>query len=253
MGKLTWCLIFICLCFLPVQGNVLAETMYVTDQLYLSVRSEPEEGQPSVGVIHSDTRVEVVETLEEWARVILDDGRTGWVMKKYLVKDLPKSAFLEELRSEIKNKSLTIDDLERQTMDMSLKIEELEGQIQDKSRLIEKLEEQVKNRPPPIEASEEQIQDMSLVIEKLEKENVSLKEEISGLMSSRAREAAMKREIEDLRNRMTQQSENPAGGTTRTSLTKRKETYLIGIGALLGGFIIGYLMKRPNRNRYYLR
>jgi SH3 domain protein len=232
---------------------VLAETMYVTDQLYLSVRSEPEEGQPSVGVIHSDTRVEVVETLEEWARVILDDGRTGWVMKKYLVKDLPKSAFLEELRSEIKNKSLTIDDLERQTMDMSLKIEELEGQIQDKSRLIEKLEEQVKNRPPPIEASEEQIQDMSLVIEKLEKENVSLKEEISGLMSSRAREAAMKREIEDLRNRMTQQSENPAGGTTRTSLTKRKETYLIGIGALLGGFIIGYLMKRPNRNRYYLR
>jgi len=227
--------------------------MYVTDQLYLSVRSEPEEGQPSVGVIHSDTRVEVVETQEEWAKVILDDGRTGWVMKKYLVKDLPKSVLFEELRSEIKNKSFTIDDLERQTMDMSLKIEELEGQIQDKSRLIEKLEEQVKSRPPPIEASEEQIQDMSLVIEKLEKENVSLKKEISGLMSLRAREAAMKREIEDLRNRMTQQSENPAGGTTRTSLTKRKETYLIGIGALLGGFIIGYFMKRPNRNRYYLR
>jgi uncharacterized protein YgiM (DUF1202 family) len=227
--------------------------MYVTDQLYLSVRSEPEEGQPSVGVIHSDTRVEVVETLEGWAKVILNDGRTGWVMKKYLVKDLPKSVLSEELRSEIKNKSLTIDDLERQTMDMSLKVEELEGQIQDKSRLIEELEEQVKSRPPPIEASEEQIQDMSLVIEKLEKENVSLKKEISGLMSLRAREAAMKREIEDLRNRMTQQSENPAGGTTRTSLTKRKETYLIGIGALLGGFIIGYFMKRPNRNRYYLR
>jgi SH3 domain protein len=227
--------------------------MYVTDQLYLSVRSEPEEGQPSVGVIHSDTRVDVVETLQEWAKVILDDGRTGWVMKKYLVKDLPKSVRLEDLRSEIKNKSFTIDDLERQTMDMSIKIEELEGQIQDKSRLIEKLEEQVKSRPPPIEASEEQVQDMSLVIERLEKENVSLEKEISGLMSLRAREAAMKREIEDLRNRMTQQSENPAGGTTRTSLTNRKKTYLIGIGALLGGFIIGYLVKRPNRDRYYLR
>ena len=227
--------------------------MYVTDQLYLSVRSEPEEGQPSVGVIHSDTRVEVVETLEEWAKVILDDGRTGWVMKKYLVKDLPKSVLFEELRSEIKNKSFTIDDLERQTMDMSIKIEELEGQIQDKSRLIEKLEEQVKRGPPPIEASEEQIQDMSLVIERLEKENVSLKKEISGLMSLRAREDAMKREIEDLRNRMTQQSENPAGGTTRTSLTNRKKTYLIGIGGLLGGFIIGYLVKRPNRDRYYLK
>ncbi|MFQ5841631.1 MAG: SH3 domain-containing protein, partial [Thermodesulfobacteriota bacterium] len=84
-------LYLVAICFLWAQGTALAETMYVTDRLHLSLRKSPDTGQPSVGLLPSDTKVEVLETEGKWAKVNLENGRTGWVMKRYLVKDVPKS------------------------------------------------------------------------------------------------------------------------------------------------------------------
>ncbi|NIU38405.1 SH3 domain-containing protein, partial [Candidatus Bathyarchaeota archaeon] len=44
-----------------------------------------------MGLLPSDTRVEVLETEGKWAKVTAENGRTGWVMQRYLVKDVPKS------------------------------------------------------------------------------------------------------------------------------------------------------------------
>ncbi|NIS60349.1 MAG: SH3 domain-containing protein, partial [Proteobacteria bacterium] len=97
--KLYLCLIAVCL--LWAQGNVLAETMYVTDRLHLSLRKGPDTGQPPVGLLPSDTKVEVLETEGNWAQVNLEDGRTGWVIKRYLVKDVPKSLIIEQLKAQL--------------------------------------------------------------------------------------------------------------------------------------------------------
>ena len=85
MKKTGLYLIFGVACFLSLVATGLAETMYVTDRLYLSLRKGPGLGEPSLSVLVSDTKVEVVETERDWARVKLEDGRTGWVMRKFLV------------------------------------------------------------------------------------------------------------------------------------------------------------------------
>lgn len=246
-------LFFVVLCCLWGRGTGLAETMYVTDRLYLSLRNAPDLEQPSLAVVPSNTKVEVLETEDNWARVTLDDGRTGWVLKKYLVRDLPKSLIIEQLQGQIKKDSLTIEDLGRQIKDMSLTIKQLQGQVKSKSLHIEQLEGQIRDKSVVAVQSGGQIENMPLILERLREENASLKKELSDLAALKARETAMKKEIEDLKKKNTQQNGDPRMATENQSLAKRKEVYVIAIVALLVGLTIGYLVRRPDKNRFYLK
>lgn len=92
--------------------NGFAQTMYVTDRLYLSLRSEPDPELPAITLLPSDTEVEVLSTEGQWAQVKLSDGRTGWVMKRFLVEDVPKSVMIEELQQKIATKDVILEKLE---------------------------------------------------------------------------------------------------------------------------------------------
>ena len=177
MKRISLYLILVVVCLLSVQGSGLAETMYVTDRLYLSLRKGPDLGQPSVVVIPSDTKVDVLETEGNWAQVKLEDGKTGWVMKRYLVTEVPKSLIIEQLK--------------------------------------------------------EQIEKKSLIPEGLQQENAALKKEIG----------ALKSEIH--------KKDKSLEVTSKENTLKRlKEIYATGIVALLGGIVIGYLVRRPKKSRY---
>jgi uncharacterized protein YgiM (DUF1202 family) len=178
MKKTGLYLIFGVTCFLFLVATGIAETMYVTDRLYLSLRKGPGLGEPSLGVIVSDTKVEVVETQGDWVRVKLEDGRAGWVIKKFLVADLPKPIIIEQLKEEL-NKKDTIP-------------------------------------------------------EKLNKENASLKEKIQ----------ALENEIMDKTRRLEMAGK-------QSTMKRLKELYATGILALVGGIVIGYLVRRPKKTRRY--
>ena len=133
--KLYLYLVVFCLFF--SQGNGLAETMYVTDRLFLSLRNAPDPGQPSLELLPSDTRVDVLETQGDWAMVMLDDGRTGWVMKRFLVKDLPKSLTIEQLKGQIENKNISLERLRQENASLKEEIENLKNQIIKQKERIE--------------------------------------------------------------------------------------------------------------------
>ncbi len=118
------------------QGNGFAETMYVTDRLYLSLRSGPSTGQPSLGLLRSDTRVEVLETEGKWAKVTAENGRTGWVMQRYLIKDVPKSVVIEQLKAELEESKAVPERLRNENASLKKEIDALKDQIiQQKTRL----------------------------------------------------------------------------------------------------------------------
>jgi SH3 domain protein len=136
MKKMTLFLYLILICLLYGQGNVLAETMYVTDRLQLSLRKSPDTGQPPVGLLPSDTKVEVLETEGKWAHVNLEDGRTGWVMKRYLVKDVPKPLIIEQLKGQIEESKALPERLRNENASLKKEIDDLRNQvIQQKTRL----------------------------------------------------------------------------------------------------------------------
>ena len=247
MKKIELYLFFIVLCFFCGQGNGLAETMYVSDRLYLSLRNAPDLEKPSVAILPSDTKVEVLQTEDNWAEVTLEDGRTGWVMKKFLVRDLPKSLLIEELKGQVENKEIILGRIREENASLKKEIEDLKNKIIHQNKNPQMAI--VKN----IEELKGELENKDLILERLQEENASLKEEISDLSILKAKEAIMKKEIEELKNEIVHQKKKPEMTTEKNSLEKRKIIYGISIGALIVGLIIGYLVRRPKKNRFYLR
>jgi SH3 domain protein len=130
-------------CLLHSQGNGLAETMYVTDRLYLSLRSAPSPEAPRLALLPSDTKLDVLEmegnwaTREgdglkgeaRWARVRLENGRMGWVMKRFLVKNVPKSLIIEQLKGQIEEKNTIAGRLREDIASREKQIAALKTQI----------------------------------------------------------------------------------------------------------------------------
>jgi SH3 domain protein len=249
-----WLLLVVMFFLLWGQASLRADTMYVTDRLYLSLRSTPDSEGPSLAVLCSDNQVEVLETEGDWVRVSVKNGQTGWVMKKYLVKDLPRSLFIEELEGQIKNQSATIEDLRGQMSDMSLTIKGLEEKLESKSLALQELERETRENPVRVETSDVENQDLARIAKNLREENASLRREVSELSVLRERGVAMKREIEGLKKRvLDSQSMAPETSVKTSHLIKKGTLYAVGIVAVLAGFVIGYMAKRPNKNRYYLK
>jgi len=197
MKRMAWVVFFLSLmCGLSVQGIAAAETMYVTDQLYLALRDAPDLELPSVAVLSSDTEVEVLERSNDWARVSLADGRTGWVMEKYLVQDVPKSTRIEALQRKIETQSETMKGLRTQIKEMSLE--------------IEMLTQKAESQPVATEKSSEH-GDTLLLVEKLQEENASLREDVSALEASIEAETAMKRQIEELEKKLAGAADGKPG------------------------------------------
>lgn len=131
-------LYLIVICLIYGQGSGLAETMYVTDRLHLSLRNSPNAGQPALGLLPSDTMVDVIETEGNWAKVKVEGGRTGWVMKKYLVKDLPKSLIIEQLKGQIEESKVIPERLRKENVSLKREIDTLKNQIDQQKTRFEK-------------------------------------------------------------------------------------------------------------------
>jgi len=87
-------------------------------------------------LLQSDTKVEVLETEGKWAKVQLENGRTGWVMKRYLVEDVPKSVIIEQLKGEIEEMKEIPERLRKEDASLRKEIDTLQNQIiQQKTRL----------------------------------------------------------------------------------------------------------------------
>jgi len=126
-GKLCLFLFLVLLFYAERIGH--AETMYVSDRLYLSLRNAPEPGQPARDLLPSDTQVDVLETKGKWARVRLEDGRTGWVWKRYLVRDVPKSLIIKKLKRQIQETEITMEKFRAEIASRDREIEALKTQI----------------------------------------------------------------------------------------------------------------------------
>lgn len=134
-GKL--CLLLMVVCLLFARGIGFTETMYVSDRLYLSLRNAPDPEQPALDLLSSDTKVDVLETQGHWARVRLEDGKTGWVWKRYLVEDVPKSLIIEHLKRQIEDKDVLTERLREEIATLKKEVDTLTSQISQQNERFE--------------------------------------------------------------------------------------------------------------------
>ncbi len=128
---------------------VVADTVYVTDNLRLGLYEAPDTSGRPFRMLESGQAMEVLTRDRNYANVQMPNGTEGWVKSAYLVSDKPAklivaetmaerdalAAELEEMRLAFAAPAETISNLQSETTDLASKLQASES-------LVEELEEQ---------------------------------------------------------------------------------------------------------------
>lgn len=128
---------------------VVADTVYVTDNLRLGLYEAPDTSGRPFRMLESGQGMEVLTRDRNYANVQMPNGREGWVKSAYLVSDKPAklivaetmaerdalAAELEEMRLAFAAPAETISNLQSEATDLASKLQASES-------LVEELEEQ---------------------------------------------------------------------------------------------------------------
>ena len=196
-------------------GSVLAEKMYVTDQLKLTVRTDPTRNSTVVAVLGSGSQVEVVAFNEEWSRVQLSDDKEGWVLKRYLTNRETDGRKLKRLQS--LHKTLTLQNAELLKENKVLK-KDLAQQKGDLEQTAQKLQ--------TIDGAYNSLKSESSNYLKLK---AAHEKNVKQLKAQSETVATLKSEVDKLESRQT------------------IRWFLTGAGVLVLGFVIGFSTRRQRR------
>lgn len=129
------------LCLLAPAPRALAETMYVVDELIITIRQSQSISGSVVGRAKSLDRVEVLESDENWAKVKTEDGATGWVQKRYLTTEEPEALRLKGVKEENLRLTETVQGLEQENQRLKSLSEDLEKKLANEKAVLTKLED----------------------------------------------------------------------------------------------------------------
>ncbi|MDB4442644.1 TIGR04211 family SH3 domain-containing protein [bacterium] len=200
------------MCF---SANGLAESMYVTDLLKLTLRSGPSTEHKILSVVESGYQVEILEPGEDWSLVRIADGKEGYVLTRYLVPEPTHNLRLEKLQT--KHKAI----------------------VQQAATLLEentRFRNESKKLKATSDRNEKALKKLHTDYDKLKAgsaDYIELKEKyktVSGQLAEQTKRAAAL--DEDLR---------------AIEINQYIKWFLAGSGVLLVGFIVGYSARRQRR------
>lgn len=135
---------------------VMAQTVYVTDNLRLGLHEAPDTSGPSMRTLDSGQELEILSRDRNYANVRLPDGAEGWVKAAYLVDDKPAKLIvaetqaesdrlrgeLEDLRQQFASPASIIAALENESADLRAQVNESETRIAELSTTSSDLRQQ---------------------------------------------------------------------------------------------------------------
>lgn len=129
-------------CFSLVLGisfSAMAETAYVSDNLRVGVRPEPDNTSAPTGVVKTGMKLEVLDSQQGYLQIKTDDGLTGWIKKIYVIEKAPAIIKLQQSQkkydqqdAQMKELQTTISALQSTNSSLTEQVEELK---EDRSRL----------------------------------------------------------------------------------------------------------------------
>ncbi len=93
---------------------VVAQTVYVTDNLRLGLHEAADTSGPSTRTLDSGQELEILSRDRNYANVRLPDGTEGWVKAAYLVDDKPAKLIVAETQAESDRLRGELEDLRQQ-------------------------------------------------------------------------------------------------------------------------------------------
>lgn len=226
-----------------------ADTRYVSDRLIISMREGSSPVDPAVAFIVAGTPVEVLEEADDHLLIRIADGKEGWVKKKYIVAERPKSMVINEMK-------IKIEELEKQIESMGTQA----GAPQDDAADVREIYEiKIKNLETVLEKEKQSTAATRAELKDLKNRNNTLQEDVGRLteqntnLSKQANDEALKSEIQRLQqaNQALVREMDQMQATAQPSvLPSGIKWFLIGGGVLLLGIILGRSVRRKNPYGY---
>jgi len=195
-----------------------AGNLYVSDTALEAVlRNGPRTGNQVVSMVPAGTRVSLVSEEDKWAEVTLEDGRTGWMLKKYLSEEPPWRIAAEKLAAENKALQTQMAQMKRGKQDLS-----------DETGRLKK----------DLETTQRELQSLRHEYETLKKgatEYLSLKSSFDQLTT----------DANQARERLTEVQQ----GYENLKFSTNIHWFLSGAGVLVFGWLLGLVMSRTKRRR----
>jgi len=120
-------------------ANGLAETMYVTDVLKLTLRSGPSTEHKILAVVESGQQIELLEPGEDWSLVRIASGKEGYVLTRYLMPDPTHNVRLEQLQTKHKALMLQAATLLEENTRLKKEDRQLKSTLDGNDKVLKKL------------------------------------------------------------------------------------------------------------------
>jgi len=194
-----------------------AAGMYVRDWITIAIRTEPDENARTISVAKSNDFLEVLSEDGEWSRVKGSDGKEGWVLSRYLTKQMPKTLMSDRLKDQVK--SLT----------------EQVAELKEENKRLQKENKAL--------SSSEELK--------------ALRDEYNRIQQESGEYAQLKKRNDELEKRFKEESgriEQLTRENNRMKTSERLVFTLLGGGFIGAGFVIGMVLQtfrgRPKKAGY---
>jgi SH3 domain protein len=131
---------FLILGVFSIAPRTWAAGAYVTDSFEITLRTGPSTENKIVAMLPSGRPVDVLGTQGEWSQVkVLDDGKEGWVLSRYLVTRVPWQVQAEKLQQQVATLNAKLSRLENEHVDVSQQRQGLAEALQQKTEQLDAL------------------------------------------------------------------------------------------------------------------
>ncbi|MCZ6497518.1 MAG: TIGR04211 family SH3 domain-containing protein [Gammaproteobacteria bacterium] len=202
-----------------VAATAVGQTLYVSDQLVITVRTGPSTENSIITNLVTGDAVEVLQANAEtgYTRVRIQSGVEGWVLGRYLVATPVSQDRLIIAESDLAEAQATVATLEGSVAMLAAELE-------------------VTGRR----------------LEETETENASLTKELADLRAASENVLSIRDQNESLRRRLNERNEEAellAIDNDRLRNRATRDWFVAGAGVLLAGIIVGIIAPRLRRRR----
>lgn len=217
LTRIRICTLSSCFLFLLCATSVLAQTWYIKPTAEIPLRRGQGTDYKILAIVSDGLAVNIVEEDETWAKINTENGEEGWILKRYLTRDIPLDKVVTALRTE--NNAL------------KEKVNSVEQQNTELQRLKTALEETLANN---------------------KSELASTTEKYRSLVEDNENVITMKNELSESRQTVTSLQQKIGAVVAENERLKASQTikwFLAGGGTLVFGCVVGLLSAKASKKR----
>ena len=214
----------------------LAETRYVSDQLVVSLREQPQSNSSPIIYLKTDMAVEFLEEAGEYIKVRSKKGETGYILQKYLTTAKPKSIIINKLQKERDQLAGKIADIRQQAV--STTSQSSKSQQELALQLIDLRENNTALQDKWIQSQAE--------LKQTRQDYQALQNDAKEVIAITAERDQLRKTNQELSTKNIA-LDKEMGSLTRTSVIK---WFLAGAGVLFLGWIIGKVSGNRRRSSF---